>query len=144
MSLIVVLGFDGPGASANPFPVYTGRKSAEADEAMASSDAVRFEIIKNPVTLRKRGLRYAAKMAAAEAEAAAEAKAKAAAEADAAPMTAAEILEAAVPEKDADIIAAEVAALSADIEAAEADTDAPAENPDPDSAAPAVSGKRKK
>lgn len=122
MSLIIVVGYDGPGTSANPSAVYTGRKSAEADAAMAASDAVRFEIIRNPVTVRKWGRRVPA------------------------PMTASEILEAAVWEKDADIIAAEVAALSADIEAAEADTDTPSEDPDPDSpAAPAgISGKRKK
>lgn len=121
MSLIVVVGFDGPGASANPSPVYTGRKSAEAETAMAASNAVRFEIIRNPVVLRKRGRRYAEEQAAAAA-----AKAEAAAAA-----------------VEADVPAAEDE--PADLEAAETTPDTPSEDPDPDSPAPAgISGKRKK
>lgn len=55
MSLVIVVGYDGPGASAKPFPVYMGRVSSEADAAMAASTAVRFGIIRNPVELRKNG-----------------------------------------------------------------------------------------
>jgi len=122
MSLLIVVGYAAPGASAKPFPVYTGRKSAEADAAMAASNAVRFEIIKNPVTLRKWGRRVPDAVVAIEPQ----------------PETV-EPLPFSEP-------APEAAALSADIEAAEADTDTPSEDPDPDSpAAPAgISGKRKK
>lgn len=120
MSLIIVVGYDGPGTSANPSAVYTGRKSAEADAAMAASDAVRFEIIRNPVVLRKWGRRVPAPAVDPQPE----------------PV---EPLPFSEP-------APEAAALSADIEAAEADSDTPSEDPDPDSpAAPAgISGKRKK
>lgn len=59
MSLLIVVGYDGPGASAKPFPVYMGRVSSEADAAMAASTAARFEIIRNPVVLRKHGKRPA-------------------------------------------------------------------------------------
>jgi hypothetical protein len=55
MSLLIVVGYDGPGASAKPFPVYMGRVSSEAEAAMAASSAVRFGIIRNPVELRKNG-----------------------------------------------------------------------------------------
>lgn len=122
MSLIIVVGYDGPGTSANPSPVYTGRKSEEAEEAMAASDAVRFEIIRNPVVLRKWGRRVPAPVVAVDPQ-----------------PEPVEPLPFSEP-------APEAAALSADIEAAEADTDTPSEDPDPDSpAAPAgISGKRKK
>jgi hypothetical protein len=55
MSLLIVVGYDGPGASAKPVPVYMGRVRSEADAAMAASTAVRFGIIRNPVELRKNG-----------------------------------------------------------------------------------------
>jgi len=55
MSLLIVVGYAAPGASAKPFPVYMGRVSSEADAAMAASTAARFEIIRNPVVLRKHG-----------------------------------------------------------------------------------------
>jgi hypothetical protein len=59
MSLLIVVGYAAPGASAKPFPVYMGRVSSEADAAMAASTAARFEIIRNPVVLRKHGKRPA-------------------------------------------------------------------------------------
>jgi hypothetical protein len=59
MSLLIVVGYAAPGASAKPFPVYMGRVSSEADAAMAASTAARFEIIRNPVVLRKNGKRPA-------------------------------------------------------------------------------------
>jgi len=122
MSLVIVVGYDGPGASAKPFPVYMGRVSSEADKALAASNAVRFEIIRNPLVLRKRGRRYAEEQAAA-----------AAAEAETAAATAGIETEAAAED--------ETAAL----EAAETTTDTPSEDPDPDSPAPiGISGKRKK
>ena len=123
MSLLIVVGYDGPGASAKPFPVYMGRISSEADAAMAASPAARFEIVRNPVVLRKNGKRSAA-----------------------APVVAVEPQPETVEPLPFSEPAPEAAALSADIEAAEADTDTPSEDPDPDSpAAPAgISGKRKK
>jgi hypothetical protein len=59
MSLLIVVGYAASGASAKPFPVYMGRVSSEADAAMAASTAARFEIIRNPVVLRKHGKRPA-------------------------------------------------------------------------------------
>lgn len=59
MSLLIIVGYAAPGASAKPFPVYMGRVSSEADAAMAASTAARFEIIRNPVVLRKHGKRPA-------------------------------------------------------------------------------------
>ena len=117
MSLIIVVGYDGPGTSANPSAVYTGRKSAEAEAAMAASTAVRFEIVRNPVVLRKWGRRVPAPVVAVEPSPA--------------PV---EPLPFSDPMPD-----------PAAIEPIEADTDTPSEDPDPDSAAPAgISGKRKK
>ena len=118
MSLLIVVGYDGPGASAKPFPVYMGRISSEADAAMASSPAARFEIIRNPVVLRKNGKRFAA-----------------------APVVAVEPQ----PETVEPLPFSDPMPEPAAIEPAEADTATPSEDPDPDSAAPAgISGKRKK
>lgn len=54
MRLIVVIGYHSDSRASKPFPVYAGRDSAEADAAMDASDAVVFEIIRNPTTVRKR------------------------------------------------------------------------------------------
>lgn len=54
MRLIVVIGYPEDSRASKPFPVYVGRDSAEADAAMGASDAVVFEIIRNPTTVRKR------------------------------------------------------------------------------------------
>ena len=54
MRLIVVIGYPEDSRTSKPFPVYAGRDSAEADKAMAESQAVVFEIIRNPTTVRKR------------------------------------------------------------------------------------------
>lgn len=125
MSLLIVVGYDGPGNSAKPFPVYMGRLSSEAEAAMAASPAARFEIIRNPVVLRKNGRGVAA----------------------AAPSnpTVKESLTVETPQPEA-------AALEADAEAAanEAAADPepdpePAAEPDPDpSATGSVSGKRRR
>lgn len=53
MSLFIILGFDGPGADAVPFPVYVGRDGAAGQEAMLASNAARFELLQNPPTRRK-------------------------------------------------------------------------------------------
>jgi hypothetical protein len=52
-SLHIVIGFDGPGNGAKPFPVYVGRLGSEARAAMEKSDAARFEIFNNVFGLRK-------------------------------------------------------------------------------------------
>lgn len=54
MRLIVVIGYPEDSRASKPFPVYAGRDSAEADAAMDASDALVFEIIRNPTTVRKR------------------------------------------------------------------------------------------
>ena len=54
MRLIVVIGYHADSRSSKPFPVYAGRDSAEADEAMEASNALVFEVIRNPTTVRKR------------------------------------------------------------------------------------------
>ena len=54
MRLIVVIGYPDESRASKPFPVYAGRDSGEADAAMAASEAVIFDIIKNPSTIRKR------------------------------------------------------------------------------------------
>jgi hypothetical protein len=118
MSLLIVVGYDGPGASAKPFPVYMGRVRSEADAAMAASTAVRFGIIRNPVELRKNGKPSAP-----------------------APVVAADPQ----PETVEPLPFSEPAPEAADIEPAETTTDTPSEDPDPDSPAPAgISGKRRK
>jgi hypothetical protein len=125
MSLIIVVGYDGPGTSAHPSAVYTGRKSAEAEAAMAASTAVRFEIVRNPVVLRKWGRRVPAPVVAVEPPPA--------------PVVAVEPPPAPVEPLPISDPMPDPAA----IEPAEADT--PSEDPDPDSAAPAgISGKRRK
>ncbi|EIP96871.1 hypothetical protein OpiT1DRAFT_01298 [Opitutaceae bacterium TAV1] len=53
MSLIIVIGFDRPGASAEPSLVYLGGGGEESRLAMDESDACRFEIFRNPVGIRK-------------------------------------------------------------------------------------------
>jgi hypothetical protein len=54
MRLIVVIGYPEDSRTSKPFPVYAGRDSAEADEAMEASQGLVFEIIRNPTTVRKR------------------------------------------------------------------------------------------
>lgn len=54
MRLIVVIGYPDESRASKPFPVYVGRDSTEADAAMGASDAVIFDVIKNPTTIRKR------------------------------------------------------------------------------------------
>lgn len=54
MRLIVVIGYHEESRASKPFPVYAGRDSSEADAAMDASDALVFEIIRNPTTVRKR------------------------------------------------------------------------------------------
>lgn len=54
MRLIVVIGYPEERLSSNPFPVYVGRSSVEADAAIEASEGVVFEIIRNPTTVRKR------------------------------------------------------------------------------------------
>ena len=54
MSLIIILGFDGPSGTAKPSLVYVGRSGEEARLAQAAdTTSVRFELLKNPVTQRK-------------------------------------------------------------------------------------------
>lgn len=54
MRLIVVIGYPDESRASKPFPVYAGRDSGEADAAMAASEAVIFDVIKNPSVIRKR------------------------------------------------------------------------------------------
>jgi len=54
MRLIVVVGYHQDSRTSKPFPVYAGRDSAEAEEAMEASDALVFDVIRNPTTVRKR------------------------------------------------------------------------------------------
>ena len=54
MSLIVVVGYPQDSRSSKPFPVYAGRDSAEAEAAMEASNALVFDVIRNPTTVRKR------------------------------------------------------------------------------------------
>ena len=54
MRLIVVIGYPDESRASKPFPVYVGRDSTEADAAMGASEAVIFDVIKNPTTIRKR------------------------------------------------------------------------------------------
>jgi len=54
MRLIVVIGYHADSRASKPFPVYVGRDSAEADAAMEASNALVFEVIRNPTTVRKR------------------------------------------------------------------------------------------
>ncbi len=57
--LIVIIGFDGQGSASNPIPVYVGRSGAEGEAAIAADfKSARFEILKNPVTLRKNNPKY--------------------------------------------------------------------------------------
>lgn len=53
MSLYIVVGYDAPGASANPFMVYCGRSGSEKLAAMAASCAVRFDVFDNAPCYRK-------------------------------------------------------------------------------------------
>lgn len=54
MRLLVVIGYHSDSRASKPFPVYAGRDSAEAEAAMEASNALVFEIIRNPATVRKR------------------------------------------------------------------------------------------
>jgi hypothetical protein len=54
MRLIVVVGYHQDSRTSKPFPVYAGRDSAEAEAAMEASNAVVFDVIRNPTTVRKR------------------------------------------------------------------------------------------
>jgi len=54
MRLIVVIGYHSDSRASKPFPVYAGRDSAEAEAAMEASNALVFEVIRNPTTVRKR------------------------------------------------------------------------------------------
>jgi hypothetical protein len=54
MRLIVVVGYHQDSRTSKPFPVYAGRDSAEAEAAMEASDALVFDVIRNPTTVRKR------------------------------------------------------------------------------------------
>lgn len=53
MSLHIIIGYDGPTASANPSLVYLGRSGVDARAAMTESCAVRFEVLQNPIGYRK-------------------------------------------------------------------------------------------
>ena len=54
MRLIVVIGYHADSRASKPVPVYVGRSSVEADAAMDASNALVFEVIRNPTTVRKR------------------------------------------------------------------------------------------
>ena len=54
MRLLVVIGYHSDSRASKPFPVYAGRDSAEAEAAMEASNALVFEVIRNPTTVRKR------------------------------------------------------------------------------------------
>jgi hypothetical protein len=54
MSLIVVVGYPQDSRSSKPFPVYAGRDSTEAEKAMEASNALVFDVIRNPMAVRKR------------------------------------------------------------------------------------------
>ena len=54
MRLIIIVGYLEDSRSSKPFPIYAGRSSAEAEEAMEASQGVVFEIVRNPTTVRKR------------------------------------------------------------------------------------------
>lgn len=54
MRLIVVVGYNQDSRTSKPFPVYAGRDSAEAEAAMEASNALVFDVIRNPTTVRKR------------------------------------------------------------------------------------------
>jgi hypothetical protein len=53
MGLHVIIGYDGHGNAARPFPVYVGRDKNAALTAEAASNAVRFERFNNAAGLRK-------------------------------------------------------------------------------------------
>jgi hypothetical protein len=57
-SLCIVVGYDGTGASARPFLVYLGRDGSAGEAAMGVSNAVRFEVFKQAVGLRKHNARH--------------------------------------------------------------------------------------
>ncbi|WP_043586675.1 hypothetical protein [Geminisphaera colitermitum] len=65
MGLHIVIGFDRPGASAEPSLVYLGKSGEEARAEMDKSDANRFEIFRNPVGIRKHNSASAARREAA-------------------------------------------------------------------------------
>lgn len=69
MSLHIILGFDSPGSASIPSLVYAGRSGSEAQAAMAASTSARFEIIRNPITLRKNNPNATANRAALDPEA---------------------------------------------------------------------------
>jgi hypothetical protein len=54
MRLIVVVGYHQDSRTSKPFPVYAGRDSAEAEAAMEASNALVFDVIRNPMAVRKR------------------------------------------------------------------------------------------
>lgn len=53
MGLHIIIGFAGQESSATAFPVYVGRSGTEAEEAMKTSAAVRFERLSNVTGVRK-------------------------------------------------------------------------------------------
>jgi hypothetical protein len=118
MRLIVVVGYHQDSRSSKPFPVYAGRDSAEAEAAMEASNALVFDVIRNPTTVRKR--RRAGVPLVVEV------------------MSAAEIMAAIIPEseKTAEMLAAEAEALAAPVVA-----EAPPAQPDVQPSS-GVSGKR--
>lgn len=69
MRTILVIGYDGPGSSAKPTPVYCGYDRSEADAVMAADTvSVRFEITKIDRAIRKENTRHPSIAAAAAAE----------------------------------------------------------------------------
>lgn len=65
-SLHIVVGYDGPGASAKPSLVYLGRSGSESAAALAASNFPRHEIFKNLVGIRKHNSKFSAPAAAAD------------------------------------------------------------------------------
>ena len=76
MSLHIIIGFDSAESSARPFPVYVGRSGVDADSAMRSSTAARFERFSNVTGVRKNNPHRAANVRSAEAKAKADDEAK--------------------------------------------------------------------
>ncbi len=72
----IVLGLSGPGPTAKCWPIYAGNSGAEAQEAMRTSSAPRFEIFSRVVGLRKNNPNAAANAAAEAAAASAKKRSK--------------------------------------------------------------------
>jgi hypothetical protein len=62
-ALNIVIGFDGPGTTAKPAPVYVGYSGTEAAKAMQDSSACRFELFRGVRGIRKHNARAAANAA---------------------------------------------------------------------------------